>query len=213
MPCGNFISANFNTIFQNFPKIFSLRIFTPKARTFCIHIEPKWRIPFWNNSVLGSIMVFHYMPQTQEICVKFAYHRNHNEIHHVVWNSFTQFKISEMYCTLLDALYLEASLHHSLFSKCLAVPLLTAKDVWVFCDLYLRFIPSINLWKKSIFKIFDSAVFVAMRSKHIQVEQINTAYFRKFFVETEGATKIQRTKPLFSLLSSKDWWKVWIGGT
>ena len=76
-----------------------------------------------------------------------------NKIHHVVWNFFTLFKISEMYCTLLDVLYLEASLHHSLFSKCLAVPLLTAKDVWVFCDLYLRFIPSINLWKKSIFKI------------------------------------------------------------
>ena len=26
-------------------------------------------------------------------------------------------------------------------------PLLTAEDIWFKCDLYLRYIPSINLWK------------------------------------------------------------------
>ena len=62
-----------------------------------IHIEAKWRIAFWNNNVLGSIMVRHYMSQTQKHCLKFAYHRNHNKIHHVVWNSCTQFKISDIY--------------------------------------------------------------------------------------------------------------------
>ena len=51
-------------------------------------------------------------------------------------------------------------------SKSLWLPLLTDGDVWVFCNIYLKFIPHKYLedleWFEAIFKIFVHAVFEAI---------------------------------------------------
>ena len=36
---------------------------------------------------------------------------------------------------------------YSLVVKCRRFPLLTAERIWFKCDLYLRFIPPMNVWK------------------------------------------------------------------
>ena len=91
---------------------------------------------------------------------------------------------------------IEASLHHSLFSKCLVVLLFTAE--------------SINPWKKYIFKIFDSATWEHEVKGHSSRK--DKYCISANFCWGSGCRKYLKDKRLFSWVSSKDWWKVWIQG-
>ena len=69
-----------------------------------IHIEPKWRIPFWNNRVYyGTSLHFTNTKKLYKNCVPQK---------SIMWFEILVQNSKSVRCTLLDALYLEASLHH-----------------------------------------------------------------------------------------------------
>ena len=80
----------------------------------------------------------------------------------------------QFFYLVMKKVYLNLTLYVTFIYRCMRikimfqrVSLLTPEDIWFRCDLYLRFIPPINLWKICI----DLRPF----SKYLQLEAIEVA--------------------------------------